>query len=41
MRGVDPAVAVAVAEGPSEYRLVVADSVEELPPELKKVTDRS
>jgi hypothetical protein len=41
VRGVDPAVAVAVAEGPGEYRLVVADSVEELPPELQKVTDRS
>lgn len=41
VRGVDPAVAVAVAEDPGEYRLVVADGVKELPPELKKLTDRS
>ncbi|MBB6419118.1 DUF6281 family protein [Streptomyces sp. AK010] len=41
VRGVDPAVAVAVAEGPGVYRLVVADSVKELPPELRKVTERS
>ncbi|AXE87817.1 DUF6281 family protein [Streptomyces sp. Go-475] len=39
--GVDPAVAIAVAEDPGEYRLVVADNVEELPPELRKLTDRS
>ncbi|MFF9114072.1 DUF6281 family protein [Streptomyces massasporeus] len=41
VRGVDPSVAVAVAEDPGEYRLVVADSVKELPPELRKVTERS
>ncbi|MEU3085691.1 DUF6281 family protein [Streptomyces massasporeus] len=41
VRGVDPAVAVAVAEDPGEYRLVVADSVKELPPELRKVTEHS
>ena len=41
VRGVDPAVAVAVAEDPGAYRLVVADSVKELPPELRKVTERS
>jgi hypothetical protein len=41
VRGVDPAVAVAVAEDPGEYRLVVADTVKELPPELRKVTERS
>ncbi|NEE12627.1 hypothetical protein G3M58_40005 [Streptomyces sp. SID7499] len=41
VRGVDPAVAVAVAEDPGEYRLVVADSVRELPPELRKVTGHS
>ncbi|MFG3716255.1 DUF6281 family protein [Streptomyces massasporeus] len=41
VRGVDPAVAVAVAEDPGEYRLVVADSVRELPPELRKVTGNS
>ncbi|MFJ5997968.1 DUF6281 family protein [Streptomyces sp. NPDC092370] len=41
VRGVDPAVAVAVAEDPGEYRLVVAESVKELPPELRKITGRS
>ncbi|MEV0242981.1 DUF6281 family protein [Streptomyces sp. NPDC050674] len=41
VRGVDPAVAVAVAEDPGAYRLVVAESVRELPPELRKMTDRS
>ncbi|KUN90651.1 hypothetical protein AQJ84_39085 [Streptomyces resistomycificus] len=41
VRGVDPAVAIAVAEDTDAYRLVVADGVEELPPELEKVTDRS
>ncbi|MGW0496766.1 DUF6281 family protein [Streptomyces sp. NPDC003007] len=41
VRGVDPAVAVAVAEDPGEYRLVVAESVKGLPPELRKVLDRS
>lgn len=40
VRGVDPRVAIAVAEDTDEYRLVVADTVKELPPELKKVTDR-
>ncbi|WP_175434073.1 DUF6281 family protein [Streptomyces hawaiiensis] len=40
VRGVDPGVAIAVAEDPGEYRLVVADTVRELPPELKKLTDR-
>ncbi len=39
--GVDPGIAIAVAEDTGEYRLVVADTVKELPPELKKVTDRS
>jgi hypothetical protein len=41
VRGVDPGVAIAVAEDTDHYRLVVADTVEELPPELKKLTDRS
>ncbi|MFF7310246.1 DUF6281 family protein [Streptomyces sp. NPDC008137] len=41
VRGVDPAVAIAVAEDTDAYRLVVADTVEELPPELRKVIDRS
>ncbi|MEV5463221.1 DUF6281 family protein [Streptomyces sp. NPDC002788] len=41
VRGVDPVVAVAVAEDTGQYRLVVADNVEELPPELRKLTDRS
>ncbi|MFJ3618732.1 DUF6281 family protein [Streptomyces iakyrus] len=41
VRGVDPAVAIAVAEDPGAYRLVVADSVEELPPELRKLTGRN
>jgi hypothetical protein len=41
VRGVDPAVAIAVAEDTDRYRLVVADTVNELPPELKKLTDRS
>ncbi|MEU2265235.1 DUF6281 family protein [Streptomyces olindensis] len=39
--GVDPAVAIAVAEDTDAYRLVVADTVKELPPELRKLTDRS
>ena len=41
VRGVDPGIAIAVAEDTGAYRLVVADTVKELPPELKKVTDRS
>ncbi|MFI8896135.1 DUF6281 family protein [Streptomyces paradoxus] len=41
VRGVDPAVAIAVAEDPGAYRLVVADTVKELPPELEKLTDGS
>ncbi|MZF90082.1 DUF6281 family protein [Streptomyces sp. SID5643] len=41
VKGVDPAVAIAVAEDPGAYRLVVADTVTELPPELRKVTDGS
>ncbi|MET9395065.1 DUF6281 family protein [Streptomyces sp. NPDC006624] len=39
--GVDPAVAVAVAEDTGAHRLVVAESVDRLPPELRKLTDRS
>lgn len=38
VRGVDPAVAVAVAED-GTYRLVVADSDRKLPPELQKLLD--
>ncbi|MFJ5730025.1 DUF6281 family protein [Streptomyces paradoxus] len=41
VRGVDPSVAVAVAENPGEYRLVVADTVKELPAELRRLTDPS
>ncbi|MFF6875309.1 MULTISPECIES: DUF6281 family protein [unclassified Streptomyces] len=41
LRGVDPAVAIAVAEDPGAYRLAVADSVKELPPALRKMTDGS
>ncbi|MFG3271174.1 DUF6281 family protein [Streptomyces luteogriseus] len=41
VRGVDPGVAIAVAEDTDVYRLVVADTVKELPPELRKLTDRS
>ncbi|GAB2721284.1 DUF6281 family protein [Streptomyces bullii] len=41
VRGVDPAVAIAVAEDTDRFRLVVADSLKELPPELKKLTDRT
>ncbi|MEV5357288.1 DUF6281 family protein [Streptomyces sp. NPDC052693] len=37
--GVDPAVAVAVAEGAGTHRLVVAESVEHLPPGLRKLTE--
>ncbi|MFJ8593244.1 DUF6281 family protein [Streptomyces sp. NPDC093598] len=40
VQGVDPGVAVAVAEDTDQYRLVVADTVKDLPPELKKLTDR-
>lgn len=39
--GIDPAVAIAVAEDTDAYRLAVADTVRELPPELRKLTDRS
>ncbi|MGW5616752.1 DUF6281 family protein [Streptomyces sp. NPDC003877] len=39
VRGVDPAVAVAVAEDTGTYRLVVAESVEDLPPVLRKPTE--
>lgn len=39
VRGVDPAVAVAVAEDAGTYRLVVADSDQKLPPELRKLLD--
>ncbi|GAB2876361.1 hypothetical protein GCM10027074_50490 [Streptomyces deserti] len=41
VRGVDPSVAIAVAENPGEYRLAVVDHVEELPPELKKLIEKS
>ncbi|MGV9502062.1 DUF6281 family protein [Streptomyces sp. NPDC003642] len=41
VRGVDPAVAVAVAEDGGTHRLVVAESVEDLPPELRKLTEGS
>ncbi|MFE6200099.1 DUF6281 family protein [Streptomyces sp. NPDC057838] len=41
VRGVDPAVAVAVAEGTGAYRLVVAESAGELPPALRKLTGGS
>jgi hypothetical protein len=41
VRGVDPAVAVAVAEDTDTYRLVVAESVEDLSPELRKPTEGS
>ncbi|MGA5893758.1 DUF6281 family protein [Streptomyces venetus] len=40
VRGVDPGVAIAVAEDTGTYRLVVADTVKEFPPELRKLTDR-
>ncbi|WP_309098072.1 DUF6281 family protein [Streptomyces sp.] len=40
VRGVDPAVAVAVAEGTDAHRLVVASHVEDLPPGLRKPTGR-
>ncbi|MFH9015972.1 DUF6281 family protein [Streptomyces sp. NPDC017943] len=40
VRGVDPAVAVAVAEEPGAYRLVVADSGEQLPPRLSRLLER-
>ncbi|MFH9889048.1 DUF6281 family protein [Streptomyces luteogriseus] len=41
VRGVDPGVAIAVAEDTDAYRLVVADTVKELPPELRQLTDPS
>ncbi|MFF8230456.1 DUF6281 family protein [Streptomyces caelestis] len=40
LKGVDPSVAIAVAEDTDRYRLVVADDLKGLPPELKKLIDR-
>ncbi|MDN0200574.1 DUF6281 family protein [Streptomyces sp. S.PNR 29] len=41
VRGVDPNIAIAVAEDPGEYRLAVVDHVKELPPELRKLIEQS
>ncbi|OEJ29899.1 hypothetical protein AS594_33585 [Streptomyces agglomeratus] len=41
VEGVDPALAIAVGDSPDDVRLVVIDSGKELPPEIKKMINRS
>ncbi|MEV5437819.1 DUF6281 family protein [Streptomyces sp. NPDC052682] len=41
LRGVDPGIAIAVAEAPGEYRLAVVDHLGELPPGLRKLIEQS
>ncbi|OEJ36196.1 hypothetical protein AR457_33745 [Streptomyces agglomeratus] len=41
VEGVGPALAIAVGDAPDDVRLVVIDSGKELPPEIKKMINRS